>query len=369
MTPATRQRRLEVEGARWLCRAISPAATRESLVADWPRPELWRGIVAAADTHRLIPALAAAIGRRGVGERIDPELADLLAVVAAWNAERNEGLRRQMLAVSRAFNAEGLRPVWLKGALSLMPAKGPESGRMMLDLDLWLPAEADQRAGLAVLTRLGYAPPEGDQSYFFQPGCQHYPPYLHPDETASIELHRTVVAGSLEAVLPSAEAAAGIEWLDFEGTRVGRLDAEFRALCSLVQCIYAGPWTAENGGIPLMKAFDFVGRIHDDFGGRLPPALVERVVRAGWETPARRVFTLAATYFGLANPLPADRRLVRAMERRVLSPRLQVLLTSAGAVFGRRGLGLLRQPARIPIAFSAFWARLAKARSAGEPVG
>lgn len=365
MMATMRERRLQVEGTRWLCRALSPATTREAILARWPRTELWPAIVAGADRHRLITALAVAVERHDLADRLDAELADLLAAVAAWNAERNEGLRRQMLSVTRALNAQGVRPIWLKGALQLVAPDGPASGRIMNDLDLWIPAEPDQQAALEVLVRLGYAPPEGqvDDSYF-DPGYQHFPPYFHPDEMARLELHRSVVVARKQSVLPNAEAAQGVEWLDWEGTRIGRLDALFGALSSFLQCTRTGRSGYDDSDIPLFKAFDFVGRLHADFDGRVPPVLVEHVTRAGWEPTARRLFTLIDVYFGVANPLPANWGLVRALEGRVLRPRLQVALHSAGRLMSGRGLRLLLRPSLIPAAVAAVHSRL---RSAGTP--
>ncbi|WP_428032447.1 nucleotidyltransferase family protein [Ancylobacter sp.] len=132
-----------VEGLRRLCALLSPFSARETLLADWPAPAMWPSIVAQADTHRLIPALAVALDRLDAADRLDPEAAELLARIAAWNADRNEGLRRQVHGLSRAFNAAGLQPVWLKGALALLPAAGHAGGRMMLDLDVWLPDAKD----------------------------------------------------------------------------------------------------------------------------------------------------------------------------------------------------------------------------------
>lgn len=343
-----------VEGIRRLCAILSPFTGREALLADWPPPALWPAIVAQADAHRLLPALAVALERHGLCGRIDEELVDLLAAVAEWNMERNEGLRRQVLALSEAFNAAGRRPVWLKGALSLLPADGPAGGRMMLDLDMWLPAESDQQAALRVMESLGYAATEDE----WWDSRRHYPPYFHPGEIARLELHRRVVDREHEALLPPEEAAAGVEWLEWEGTRIGRLDALSRLLCSFAQCTRPECDMLQVADVPLMKALDFVARAHDDFGGSVPPAFVERVTAAGWEKAARRFLTLTELYFGLPNPLAPDLGQVRMVERRAARPRWHVALRALQSLVGPGGRALLRHPRRIPTVLANSAARL-----------
>ena len=293
--------------------------------------------------------------RFDLASRLDLEIADLLAAIAVLNADRNEGLRRQMKVITRACNAAGVRPVWLKGACDLLPERGPESGRMMLDLDFWVPDVADQRRTHDVLNNLGYSWEEMEPTHYsLEPDRHHYPPYLHPDEMARIELHRFVVSLENQPILPNDEAERNIEWLEWEGTRIGRLDPMFGMLCSFVQCTSGGTGEFEHGYIPLMKACDFVKRIHEDFGGQIPSAMIARLERAGWERTARQFFTLTELYFGLPNPLPADGRLVQAMERRILHPQVQFCIMNTRLLLSNRGLNLLRRPSRIPKAALRF---------------
>ncbi|WP_428032448.1 hypothetical protein [Ancylobacter sp.] len=187
---------------------------------------------------------------------------------------------------------------------------------------------------------------------------QHYPSFFHPDEMARVELHRAILRPRDSALLPPMEAAAGIEWQEWEGTHIGRLDALSRALCSFYQCTRPEyrPITASE--VPLMKAFDFVGRIHADFGGVLPPAFLERVAMAGWEPAARRFLTLTDVYFGLPNPLAPDLAYIRAVERRAGRPRWHLTLRTMRTLLTARGWEMVRHPWRAPGQFATYVGRL-----------
>lgn len=340
-----------LQGLRLLCALVSPFSTRESLLADWPETPPWQGLLAQADKHRLIPVLSVALARHGLVDRVDPELAELLAAVAAWNTERNEGFRRQMRTLSAALNAAGLQPVWLKGALTLLPPQGPAAGRQMMDLDVWLPEESAQRGAMAVLRSLGYVSDGPVESQ------RHYPPFFHPDEMARVELHHSVVA-PYETLLSDDEAARGVEWLDWEGLRIGRLDPLARLLCSLPQCTDPDGWWLGIAETPLVKALDLVQRVHDDFAGTVPAAFVARVRQAGWERSARGLLTVTEAYFGLPNPLPAEPTHLRRLERFAGSPRWHYTVRAAQSFFSHGGRRILRAPWQVPAMAAVYAKRL-----------
>lgn len=345
------RRNSALEGQRTLCALVSPFSTREELLADWPAMPPWQALLAEADTHRLLPALSVALARHGLEDRVDADVADILAAVADWNTERNEGFRRQMRVLSAAFNAAGLEPVWLKGALTLLPPAGPAAGRLMMDLDVWFAGESRQRAAMAVLRGLGYSS-ESEVA-----GPRHYPPFFHPGEMARVELHRSIV-GPHEALLPVDVAAAGVESLDWDGLRIGQLDPLSRALCSLAQCTSPDSERLATAEVPLMKALDFATRMHDDFGGVVPVALIERAAQAGWERSTQRFLTLTEAYFGLPNPFPADVALLRMLERYTLRPRWHHTLRAFRSLVSTGGRGVLRAPGRAPGMMAYYLTRL-----------
>lgn len=354
------RRNASLDALRLLCALVSPFSSRAALRAAAAADPPWAAVLAQADRHRLIPALSVALARHELGDRVDDEFADLLAAVADWNTERNEGFRRQMRTVTAAFNAAGLEPVWLKGALTLLPPDGPAAGRQMMDLDVWLPGESAQRAAIEVLRGLGYASEDSDWE-----GLRHFPPFFHPDEMARLELHRTILDVD-DALLPPDIAAAGVERLDWEGLRIGRLDPLGRALCSLAQCTSRQPHRLATAEVPLMKALDFVTCIHDAFGGTVPPTLIARVQAAGWGPSTQRFLTLTEDLFGLPSPLAADRALVRRLERFTRRPRWHLTLKALQSLFGAGGRQVLRDPRWAPALVSYYVARMISPGAPGK---
>lgn len=347
-------------GLRLLCALVSPFSTRAALRTAAAADPPWAAVLAQADTHRLIPALSVALARHELGDLVDDELADILAAVADWNTARNEGFRRQMRTVTAAFNAAGLEPVWLKGALTLLPSDGPAAGRQMMDLDVWLPEESAQRAAMEVLRGLGYRFQEG-----LGECVRHYPPFFHPDEMARIELHHTIVDPD-DPLLPPDVAAAGVDRFDWEGLRIGRLDPLSRALCSLAQCTSRQPDRLATAEVPLMKALDFVTCIHDAFGGAVPPTLIARVQAAGWGPSTQRFLTLTEALFGLPSPLAADRALVRRLERFTRWPRGHLTLKALQSLFGAGGRQVLRDPRWAPALVSYYVTRMISPGAPGK---
>jgi hypothetical protein len=116
--------------------------------------QAWLPIVAVANEHMLGPALAVALAHRAPD--LDGDLRDYLAMLADLNRTRNATLRAQAIEAIAAFNAAGLRPMLLKGAIALFDELYDDvASRMIGDLDLLIPP-ADAPRAVEILTQLGY---------------------------------------------------------------------------------------------------------------------------------------------------------------------------------------------------------------------
>ena len=116
--------------------------------------QAWLPVIAVANEHMLAPALAVALARRNVA--LDPDLRDYLAMLADLNRARNAALRAQAVEAIAAFNAAGLRPMLLKGAIALFACLYDDAAsRMIGDLDLLVPP-ADAARAVEILLQLGY---------------------------------------------------------------------------------------------------------------------------------------------------------------------------------------------------------------------
>jgi hypothetical protein len=151
----------------------------------------WPAVIAAADRHRLLPALAAALADLGLLQAPPSEVAELLAAVRAANTERNQRLAAGLAEAVAALNRAGIEPVLLKGAIRLVDGLYPDPGwRMMNDLDLLAPPGRAAET-FAVLQGLGYRTGKADAAL---PAGHHHLPLLRQTRTGvAIEVHDRLI--------------------------------------------------------------------------------------------------------------------------------------------------------------------------------
>ncbi|MGE3293244.1 MAG: nucleotidyltransferase family protein, partial [Geminicoccaceae bacterium] len=158
-------------------------------------PQDWRPVIAAADRHLVLPALAASAKDLGIAEALPPVVGELLGHVRAANARRNRALFAALEDTTIALNGAGIEPILLKGAARLVDGLYPDPGwRLMADLDLLVPAEAAEAAWASLVGR-GYAVVGGDR-----PGSRHLAGLLHPATSAMIEVHRDLTTEHLRRI-------------------------------------------------------------------------------------------------------------------------------------------------------------------------
>lgn len=154
------------------------ASTRRRRQDDWAAP------IAVANAHFVTPALYASLRDAGALADLPGEVRDYLAVVYQANHLRNESLREQASELAAALRAAGIRPMLLKGSLSLFTDAYPDAGiRMIRDLDVLVPAAAG-RTAVGVLHALGYSTatryPEGHHAYG---------DFVRPGDAGAVDLH------------------------------------------------------------------------------------------------------------------------------------------------------------------------------------
>jgi hypothetical protein len=121
-----------------------------------PRPTVteWNELARLALAHDIAPLLRAGAARAGL-HLPEQTAAVLRRKAVAWEL-RNARARAQLDAIVRAFNAEDVSPVLLKGALFAFHYY-PDAGlRAFCDFDLLVPADARDRCD-RVLASMGYA--------------------------------------------------------------------------------------------------------------------------------------------------------------------------------------------------------------------
>lgn len=142
----------------------------------------WLVVLEAANHHAVTPALWAAINRRNLAHLLPADVQAYLGMLYDLNRQRNDLIREQVLDAARSFNRRGIRPLLMKGALTLLENSGEESARIMTDIDLLVKHDEVESAG-ASLRSIGYDL-LGEQS-----GHAHAYTFHRPMSLVTIDLH------------------------------------------------------------------------------------------------------------------------------------------------------------------------------------
>lgn len=170
----------------WLSRYLTPAGARCDCRTS-PDTTEWPAILALANAHVLGPILAQRVAD-APDAAVPDDVTDYLSLLLQLNAERNAALRAQAVEMVGALNAAGLRPLLLKGAITLFDRTDPlRRSRMMRDIDLLVPHRAQEDAA-RVLRQLGYAVHERYPS-----GHHAYGEFVRADTPGTVDLHTELI--------------------------------------------------------------------------------------------------------------------------------------------------------------------------------
>lgn len=181
----------------FLCAALSPCTPDDEIrelqriaaagEVDWP------AVAERANRADLAPALCVALEAKGLMSDAPQLFREYLRELHRFNLDRNQALLRQLREVVRLLNDIGVTPLLLKGAAALATDLYPDPGmRFMADLDLLVPEDALEQS-VAALRANGYEVPEKCQRLVHLTASKHYPPLVHPEAPAAVELHRRVL--------------------------------------------------------------------------------------------------------------------------------------------------------------------------------
>lgn len=238
----------------------------------------WQGLLACADRHLMVPALAASLADLECARLAPPGLIELIDDVRERNARRNETLRAYLLDVVRLLNRVGIEPVLLKGAIRLVDDLYPDpSWRYMGDLDVLVADRAVEAA--RALRAAGHV--DGVDITAPDPlaALQHHlPPLRRPAGPTRIEIHMRPLQVVLGDLLTTAAVVASAEPLNIEGARMripgrceqlihvvghwrGRPDGAYRLfLRDALETRLLLEAVGAEGRVQLIDAFDRAGR-------------------------------------------------------------------------------------------------------------
>ena len=192
----------------------------------------WKRLMLIASGHYLAPALNIALKRRGLWEVPPGEIREILQVAELLNRERNAGCYRQLLAIIRRLNSAGIRPMLLKGAISLLPVQFPRiEGRVISDLDVLVPEDSIEDARRAVM-ELGYAHDWKINMERYED--HHLAPLFHPECEVPLELHRAVTDPRVKPILETKQMWRCARPVEFDGVEALIPDNYSRLLHNVV---------------------------------------------------------------------------------------------------------------------------------------
>ncbi len=149
----------------------------------------WGPVIAMASERLLVPALWAALLKKGLSRYLDDELKFYLSGFYDLNRQRNLLIKEQVEQIVEAFNSSGIQPILLKGAALLFMDDPAALGyRMMSDIDILADAP-DVQASLDILLSLGYGVQDPVLAKRIDPVSQHLPTMSREGSPAAVELH------------------------------------------------------------------------------------------------------------------------------------------------------------------------------------
>lgn len=216
-------------------------------------------MIAAADSHLVLPKLYVALDR-SMAE--PPEFVrECLQVVYEYNEDRNKLILEQLLEVIGSLNKAGIIPVPLKGVESLLLDPQLASGRILNDIDIWLPRESQLESAMEVFRSLGYdSVVDYDNLNVIKEKVHHVPPFYHADRIVRIELHHRLVRPSLASLVPDERAKKKLLQLTTRGVVLEKLDARDGLGISYLQSTHMASPDFYTGKVPLYKWLDFLER-------------------------------------------------------------------------------------------------------------
>jgi hypothetical protein len=181
----------------------------------------WLVVAGIANHHAVTPALWSALVRRNLVELLPTDLNAYLRLLYEMNSARNGLIRQQLLEAAICLNQAGIRPILMKGAITLFEAGCDAGASLMTDIDLLLRHE-ELPIAITALQSQGYR-------LLANP-----PPYAHawtlhrPFSIASIDVHCDI--GPQRLLLPPDAARAAAEPTDREDVGMDALSLSDRIL-------------------------------------------------------------------------------------------------------------------------------------------
>ena len=328
-------RRSETQRSLGLCLSHDDALNvQESLRERISTQEIdWITTVDLANQHHVTPALALGLHRKNLTSLLPADLTQYLALLLDLNRRRNRMIRVQAAELITALNARDIRPLLIKGGLSLVEEDVDDGLFMMADVDIVLNEGEILRAD-TVLRSLGFMTfPKADHPV-------HARTYHRAMSLVTIDLHWHL--GSQTCLLSTAAAQEASLPLYRDGMYVAVPCATHRALLPMLSFSIFEPHFGA-GVIPMKGLHDFAATCRRQGDHIDWHEIIDRFCRQdlrrlaeAWLFMARHMLK-ARIPSNLANSSSSRRHLDRCLFQLDHPPLAQVAhrLSSPAWIFGR----------------------------------
>jgi hypothetical protein len=180
---------------------VSPERILELITPDLD----WQRILRRAGDYGVAPLLYFHLKKSAMERHAPPEFLHQLRLLYRESCVQaiNQSVRLQEILV--ALSRKGVSPIVMKGAALGALIYQTAGLRPMLDIDL-LVRSADVDAAANVLAELGYVSDESYQSAeWYKNHHHHLAPFIKPDQSVVVELHRQMVSPRANVSIPIEE--------------------------------------------------------------------------------------------------------------------------------------------------------------------
>jgi len=293
------------------------------------KPDL-EEVIGLANANLLSPALWVELRDNELAESLPSHVRAYLAELHRLNNLRNRRLRDQAVETARHLNAVGVTPILLKGGASLFsPTYSDRGARMMVDLDILVPA-ADAMRCWGHLCALGYRPIQSDYDY-----SDHH--HLHPlcrnGEPGTVEIHREALmpftTGRISGACLTPEEvdqithriSANAAFISGYKARLGMPAATERVLLCLLHSALYEKNAYRCGTLPL-KSIHELALLQSRLARRIDWDAIRELLAHGGKRPILDAWLfLAHKFFGSA--LPPEMRTTPGMVAHYVRTRIQ----------------------------------------------
>ena len=155
-------------------------------------PINWENLVKISSANLVLPALYFKLKKNNLLSYLPTDLTNYLSQISEINRNRNKQIIKQIYHINELFKNKGFKPVYIKGAASLVLGLYNDiSERMIGDIDVIFSKENYEKA-IEILVKNGYTISSEQRKK--KPNFRHYKKQIHKDYIAAVEIHKELVS-------------------------------------------------------------------------------------------------------------------------------------------------------------------------------